>query len=289
MKTFTKRGSYPHPVLDASDDVSSSIEVVNVTYASSVDDVEIKFQLRMCDPDIQSLVDEGVARYSFRWTCSSTIASGELNASVHQQHVDGSTYIGWIDQQDIRGIVKVEIRIIATSQIDQYRLRNQHGDYAGASFSILPGDVLADGGLFEFEPKKRYDPLSPPVGSCFRFIADPKLKKGLNVRFFDDEHVLVAFPEKTLPGFAMLQERPDLQISLVVLPALMQTISFIKENMAAENEGEDLSGKSWYTAVNRLVEESGSYQDHPFELAQKILGHPLDASLMKPFNGLGDE
>ncbi|MDQ0076794.1 hypothetical protein [Arthrobacter oryzae] len=289
MNTFTKRGSYPHPVLDASDDVGSSIEVVNVTIAPSVDDVEIKFQVRMSDPDIQSLMDDGTARYSFRWTCSSTIASGELSASVHQQHVDGSTYIGWIDQQDIRGTVKVEIRIIATSQVDPYSLQNQHGDYAGASFSILPGDVLADGGFFEFEPEKRYDPLSPPVGSCFRFIADPKLKKGLKVKFFDDEHVLVAFPEKTLPGFGLLQGRPDLQISLVVLPALMQTISFIKENLAAESEGEDLSGKKWYTAVNRLVQESGSYEDNSFELAQKILGHPLDASLMKPFDGLGDE
>ncbi|MGM0930068.1 MAG: hypothetical protein ACQEXN_10195 [Actinomycetota bacterium] len=289
MNTVTKRGSYPHPVLDSSDDVGSSFEVLNATISPSVDDVEIKFQVRLNDPDVQSLLDEGTARYSFRWTCSSTIATGELIASVQQQHVDGSTYIGWIDQQTIRGPVKVEIKIIAARAIAEYSLQSQHSDYGDASFSIMPGDVLGDAGYFEFEPEKRYDPLSPPVGSCFRFIADPKLKKGLNVKFFDDEYVLVAFPEKTLPGFAMLQERPDLQISLVVLPALMQTISFIRANMAAESEGEDLSGKTWYTAVNRLVEDAGSYEDHPFELAQKILGHPLDTSLMKPFNNWGEE
>jgi hypothetical protein len=63
MSTVKTRGSYPHPVLDASDDVASFIEVFNPTVASSVEDVEIRFQVRMTDPDIQSLLDAGQARY----------------------------------------------------------------------------------------------------------------------------------------------------------------------------------------------------------------------------------
>ena len=64
------RGSYPHPVLDASDDVGASIEVFNVSVAPSVDDVEVRFQLRMTEPLIHKLLQEGAARYSFRWSCS---------------------------------------------------------------------------------------------------------------------------------------------------------------------------------------------------------------------------
>ncbi|WP_343317517.1 hypothetical protein AAFM46_09475 [Arthrobacter sp. TMP15] len=283
------RGSYPHPVLDASDDVNASFEMFHVSIAPSIDDVEVKFQLRMDEPLIQALLQDGTARYSFRWSCSSTIATGELGAEVKLHHADSISYVGWIDQESIRGTVRIDVKIIAVRGLEQYRLQSQHSDYGEATFRVLPGDVLADAGYFDFEPDKLYDPLSPPVGSCFRFAVDSKLKRGLSVRFDDDDHVLVAFPEKVLPGFGMLRNRQDLQISLVVLPALMETISFIKENEAAGDDGEDLTDRKWYTAVRRLIEEVGSFDQRSFELAQKILGNPLDNSLTTPFDGMGDE
>lgn len=278
------RGSYPHPVLDASDDVDSSIQVFNFTFAPSVDDVEIRFQVRMTDPDIQHLLDTGAARYSFRWSCSSTISSGDLQASPTQKYADSTAYSGGIDQEDIRGTVRLEFKVITMSNIDQYILQRQHADYGNAHFSLMPGDVIADGGYIEFEADKLYDPMSPPVGSCFRFVTDPKRRKGLSIRFDDNDHVNVLFPEKVLQGFALLKENPELQISLVVLPALMQTIGFIKDNLDAGAEGEDLSEKKWYTAIKDLVEGAGSFEDPAFETAQKILGHRLDESLTIPLN-----
>jgi hypothetical protein len=205
------------------------------------------------------------------------------------KHADSTGYVGWIDQEQIRRTVRVDVKVIATSPLERYQLDTQHPDYANAVFSIMPGDVLADGGYFEFEPNKSYDPLKPPVGSCFRFASDSKVKRGLRVRFHDDEHVLVAFPENVLAGFGMLKERPDLQISLVVLPALMETLSFIKENKAAEDHGEDLTGRKWYASLSRLVEEVGSFDDSSFDLAQKILGNPLDSSLTTPLDEMGDD
>jgi len=285
---ITLRGSYPHPVLDASDDVDASFEVFNTFFAPSVDDVEVKFQVRMTEPLIQRLLERGYARYSFRWSCSSTITTGELDAHVHQHHADSTTYIGWIDQQAIRGTVRIEFRIVATQPLDQYRLDSQHADYGGASFNLLPGDVLADGGFLEFEAEKLYDPLAPPVGSCFRFVADASVKRGLRVRFHEDDHVLVTFPAHLLQGFGMLRNRQDLQISLVVLPALMETISYIRENEAAGDQKEDLTDRKWYTAVMRLMESARLHGGSPFELAQEILGNPLDTTLTTPFDDLED-
>lgn len=278
------RGSYPHPVLDASDDVDSTIEVFNFTFAPSIDDVDIRFQVRMSDPDIQRLLDNKEARYSFRWKCSSTINSGDLKALPVQVHADSTAYRGGIDQEDIRGTVRLEFKIIATGEISQYSLRGQHADYGNAHFSLLPGDVIADGGYIEFEPDKLYDPLNPPVGSCFRFVTDQKRTKGLSIRFDDNDHVNVLFPEKVLQGFGLLKENPELQISLVVLPALMQTITFIKDNIEASEGDEDLSERKWYVAIKDLVESVGSFEDPSFETAQKILSHRLDASLTIPFN-----
>lgn len=286
MKSSTKRGSYPHPVLDASDDVNSVFQVFNAAVTPNVNDVEVKFQVRMSDPDVQTFIDSGAARYSFRWTCTSTIATGELGATIQQRHPDGATYAGSIDQEDIRGTVVVELRVIATSAIPEYRLTNQNPEYADSTFSILPGDVLAEGGSFQFEPEKRYDPLVPPVGSCFRFESDSKRTRGISVKFFDDDYVLVTFPERLQPHFASV--RPEIQIGLVVLPALMEAIDFIKENESADS-GEDMSDKSWYKALLRLITENGSLADPTFELAQKMLGYPLDKALSTALNHMGDE
>lgn len=288
MSIIATRGSYPHPVLDQSDDVASSFEVFNVSITPSVDDVELRFQIRMDDPDIQSLLEEGKARYSFRWKCSSTIASGELDILNMSEHADSTGYVAWIDQQEIRRTVRVELKIIAAMAIEGYRLERQHPDYGGAVFDLLPGDIIADGGYFDFEPDKLYDPLEPPVGSCFRFVAESKQRKGLKVHFHDDEYVVVAFPPKLLPGFAGLANRPDLQISLVVLPALIETVTYIRDNLDPET-GEDLTGRSWYRPIVSLVEGVGSFDDSAFELAQKILGSPLEASLLTSLEVLEDE
>ncbi|MCQ1996863.1 hypothetical protein [Arthrobacter sp. zg-Y1171] len=286
MKTAAKRGSYPHPVLDASDDVSTEFQVLNAVVTPTVNDVEVKFQVRMTDPDIQALLDTGLARYSFRWTCSSTIAAGELGATVQQRHVDGATYVGSIDQEDVRRLVIVELRIVAIHAIPNHRLTNQNPEYGNATFSILPGDVLAEGGSFQFEPEKRYDPLMPPVGSCFRFESDPKRTKGIDVKFFDDEYVLVTFPERLQPHFAAAG--PEIQIGLVVLPALMEAVNFIKANESSDSS-EDLTEKSWYTALFKLISENGSLAHPTFELAQKMLGYPLDTALSAALDHMGDE
>lgn len=278
MSAAPKRGSYPHPVLDASDDVDSDIEVFNTSFSPTVDDVELKFQVRMDDPDIQRLIDSEEARFSFRWKCGSTLASEELEPQHVATHVDSTSFVAWIPQERIRRTVKVEFKVVALGSIKDYHLARQHDDYGGASFDIAIGDVLADGGFLTFEADKLFDPLNPPIGSCFRFVEDKKVKKGLEVRFDDDEFIIVAFPEKMISGFASLGSRPDLQISLVVLPALMETIGFIKEN-ANQDDSEDLSDRVWYQAITALISQSGALEDRTFDLAQKILGNPLDLSL----------
>jgi len=283
VSAATKRGSYPHPVVDASDDVNSIIEVFNVTVAPAVDDVEIRFQVRMDDPDIQELMNAGVARLSFRWKCGSTLASEELEPDRATTHIDSVSFVAWIPQERIRRSVRVEIKVVALKPVSGYRLRGQHRDYGDSSFDVARGDVLADGGTIVFEADKLYDPLNPPIGSCFQFIADETLRRGIRVRWGDDEFVTVRFPAAALSGLGALAARPDLQISLVVLPALMETIIFIKENADPAN-GEDLSHKLWYQAIAKLVEAHGSLEDRAFDLAQKILNNPLDLALEIPLS-----
>ncbi len=51
--------------------------------------------------------------------------------------------------------------------------------------------MLADGGSIAFEADKLYDPLDPPIGSCFKFVEDPNLRRGIRVTFEEDDAILV--------------------------------------------------------------------------------------------------
>ncbi|MDB0039016.1 hypothetical protein N9F54_00435 [Actinomycetota bacterium] len=275
----SSRGSFPHPVLDHTDDVNASCEVFNINVTPNVEDVEINFQVRMTDPQIQALINNGEAKYSFRWQCGSTIGSGSLDHATATPMADSTRYTSWIDQRSIRGKVSVSVSVIAAQEIPTFHLDSQHADYGDANFHLYQGDLIADFLDFEFDARKLYDPLNPPIGSCFEFVPQDGLKKGLKIHFDSDEHVLVAFPPDVFNQFKNFANQPEMQISLAVLPALMETIVHIRK-VESENSDEELSDIQWARAIKDKIREFDSEGEKtPFELAQKILENPIDRFL----------
>jgi phytoene/squalene synthetase len=88
----------------------------------------------------------------------------------------------------------------------------------------------------------------------------------------------VTLPTDALHQLRQLTAQPALQIALVVLPALMRTIEFIKDAVD-DPEGEDLGDRLWYRAIMDLVEKHGSIDDPALVLAQRILDNPADIGL----------
>jgi hypothetical protein len=272
------RGSFPHPVLDDSDDVGSFIEALNVAVTPSISDVEVRYEVRSDDPDLWDLILRGVARHSLRWTCTATVATEEVIPTLERNVYQGVGLISTIDQRAIRGTVNAEVRVVAAERIAEHRWSRQHEDYGDAVFAIEPGDVIAVCGVFSFDAQKSYDPMRPPVGSCFRFSEKQVHRPGLEIAFDSDEFVEVMLPTDAFNQLRQLAAQPELQIAVVVLPALMRTIEFLKEAVG-DPEGEDLSERLWYRAIVELIEQHGSIDDSALTLAQRILDNPAEKGL----------
>lgn len=272
---MTSRGSYPHPVIDTSDDVASDFEVLNVQITPTQQDIEITYEIRTDDPDLLDLLDRGYAMHSLRWRCSTTISTGEMKPEEYQRTPTGYRLKAWLDQQLVKGDVTSDVRIIVTQETKAHQWKRQHPDYEGASFDLQSGDVLADAGSFKFSADKLYDPLDPPIGSCFRFVRSTSLNKGIKVTFDSNETVDVQIPKKTFDDFKLFANRPDFQVALVVLPALMETLNFIESN---RNE-EPLDDKAWFISIEKLVEERGGWDQKKLDLAQRILENPIDTAI----------
>ena len=194
MTAAALRGSYPHPVLDVSDDVDSYFEVANPHVSPGIEDIGLSFDVRSNDPTLAQLLESGRARLSLRWRCSATLATDEREPDARTALADGHHYEFWLDQKQVRGAVSVDLRVLAVHPLTGFRWERQHPDYGDAIFDLGVGDVLADGGSFTFEADKLYDPLDPPIGTCFKFVQDPNLRRGMRVTFEDDDAVLVRLP-----------------------------------------------------------------------------------------------
>lgn len=269
------RGSYPHPVIDTADDVDSHFEVRNVLVDPTQQDIEVTYDILTNDPDLTRLLDEGEAVHSLRWRCSSTISTGEMKPTEIRRNAAGFSLRAWLDQDLVKGDVIAEVGVIVAKAIDHHGWERQHADYGNAKFDLRPGDLLAKGGTIRFNAAKLYDPLDPPIGSCFRFVRSPNLHKRIQVMFDGDETVDVQIPAKTFDDFKLLSHRPDLQIALVVLPSLMETLGFMKAN----RDEEPLENKAWFTALDRLVGDRGGWDQKLLELAQKLLESPIDTAV----------
>jgi len=272
---MANRGSYPHPVIDAADDVASDFEVLNVLVDPSQQDIEITYEIRTDDPDLTRLLDSGVAVHSLRWRCSSTISAGDMKPEVTHRTATGFKLRAWLDQQLVKGDVVADARVILTNDMDGHRWEKQHAEYDDARFDLLQGDILAEAGTFNFSADKLFDPLDPPIGSCFRFVRSTSRHKRIRVTYDSDDTVDVQIPAKTFDDFKLFGHRPDLQIALVVLPALMDTLRFIKEN----RDEEPLDDKAWFNAIEQLVFDRGGWDQNILEIAQKILESPIDTAI----------
>lgn len=270
---MTKAGGYPHPVIDGSGDIESDFEVKNVTIESFIEDVRATFDVECDDPTLLHLIESGQARVSLKWRCPATLALGEFAPVRESSQAARTRFSASFPQQDIVGPVTVYIKVVAMVPIDHLSWERQNADYGGATFRILAGDVLADGGSFSFEPDKAYDPMRPPLESCFGFEqAGPGVNQ-VRVRLDDPDKVMVQLPQETFSLFTQQKGRPDVQASLVVLPALTETLWRLRTQ---DRDDESFDDRPWYRALMAAITSRRCETDDPFQQAQSILeGNPI--------------
>lgn len=271
---MSKPGGYPHPVINGTDDVCSAFEVKNVTIEPFVDDVRVTFDVEFDDPTLRRLIDDGTARLSLKWRCPATLMNGEFEPDAQSVIAERTRFVASFPQEDIIGLVTVYVKVVATQPLRDFSWERQNVDYDGATFEIFAGDVLADGGMFSFEPDKAYDPMRPPMESCFGFEqAGPGVKQ-VRIRLDDSEKVMIQLPKETFALFVQQNGRPDVQTSLVVLPALAQTLWRLKTLDDHDGSFED---RTWFRALNGVIAARRCADDDPFTQAQKILeGNPIE-------------
>lgn len=264
-------GSYPHPVLATGlGDVDSVLEVQRASIAIKVDEVQIRFDLILDDPYFQEML--GMAQLAVKARIRSGAAMSVLSVAAKEQlHLgDRRHYSVSFDQSELRGRCTFDILLVATQRIDDYRPPRMSLDFGDAQFQLEQGDVVGVALQIPIDIEKNYDPLNPPLDSCFRFERDNTLSAGFKLDVTTSDHqVTVKMSADVFDRFAVQSSRPAVQIALVMLPALIAALDLIEASNGT------YEGLDWHTAITNLAAVHSNGDTDNYVIAQRILEDPL--------------
>ncbi|WP_460968725.1 hypothetical protein [Pedococcus soli] len=240
-----------------------------------VDYVDVRIDILFESAELRHLVDVGCAEIVARWRCSATFATGHISLTTEDIGNELVRCSGNLDQEDLDGRVDIHLLMIATRTLPQYKLLTQHSDYGDASFSLERGAILADGGTVSIEARKKYDPMTPPLESCFKFVKKSGNRRYMEVDAADDDYIRVQLPSATFDLFRSQGMLPEVQISTVVLPALMEAIDAFKEKESTPTNG------GWRGTIERLLDAKNLNDKSTLVAAQAILEDPISAGLKR--------
>lgn len=264
---MASRGSYPHPVLDNSDDVAGDFRLSAVSVTPTAEFVDLAFDVFIENSEVRDLYLGGTVALTAAWRCSATFSSGSLEPVVEIQGNGAVRCTGTLDHESLDGRVDVIVTLIAADNFD-LNLVSQHEDYEGAAFTLAQGSLVAHAGTFSFDARKSYDPMRPPIESCFKFQRKANKKPYIEIDTSEDDHVLVEIPQAQYDQFIDQSVMPEVQIATVVLPALVQALVH-----CAEDHDPDVGG--WKATLRALSEANPTVSESPLAQAQAILGDPL--------------
>ncbi len=279
---------YPYPVLAyySDDYISSSFDAaINVEHAGY--DVKISFEAALNCNGLSELISNGKAQYIYHLECSQT---------GYRDVVTGNKTIV-IDRKRICGELHICPFIVAVTNIDGYSSKDFHEDYAGLSFDIEAGCVLAVGKQTNVYIDKDIEDFSE-TPSIFSVIcnSDETVKEML-VDYSDTHKIIIQLPMLDWYTYKQLYRIPATQAvvnAIVVVPALSYVLSFISKINIQDRQ--DLQSNSWYRALKKVLNdkfscdiESETFADeNTLVLAQKLIDYPGCEAFRALSSGFGD-
>lgn len=157
--------AYPYPVLGNGDDIIPLPEIISSAITQEGESYRIVFLVSLENPDIEDLVNNGLAFCSCEVSCSRTMMrrvfkETKISKSIRDEIGHNLHLFNFeVRNTDVAERIRINITIAATNKIPGYVNRYAHPDYAGATFDIEAGDVLALLGSFDYNVDLKYEQL----------------------------------------------------------------------------------------------------------------------------------
>ncbi len=191
-----------------------------------------------------------------------------------------------LDNHNLLDKVYIESLVVAKEEIRGFSSDDFHEDFKGFKFDFSRGNVLGVGKSIEFKSDKNINDLYS-VDSIFSVVRrDANQEDGMGVDINGSGKIQVSLPKSDYNKYALLvkkQEYKSILNTMIVLPALIWAF----ENVRLSEDFYEMNKEArWLKSINIVLEGSNLAltpeaveQSSSFQLAQNLLGMPLDRSL----------
>lgn len=154
--------SYPHPVLGNGDDVPDFGFQVGIEPGFSSTELALDVAVQCRSPSLLKQVKSGQACYAVQVECGRTLFRQSYHFGTPAHRIV-------IPLADLNGTVEITPLAVATKRISPYRIEGANGVYAGTTFTVEVGDMLAVDDYREVYLDRDRDALRR-VGSIIRIV-----------------------------------------------------------------------------------------------------------------------
>lgn len=264
---------FPYPVLwNVLDNYKTTHFTSKINIEQSIKHIKISCEFDMDNMDIDERIKNGEAEYLVHIECPLTAYRDILCTS--QKHIDCV-----INESDLNGRVSVCTFIVAKTDIRSYRNYDFNDDYAGVSFRIERGAILAIGNQTQIKIDKNTDELAS-IPSIFSVVKKETTDRiGMQVEMESDK-IRICLNIKDFADYQLISKMPaisDTMHSALILPALIYIFEQIKTSL------DDYEDYRWFKSIravfkkyNIIFNEDLLQSKTSLELSQILLDMPTE-------------
>lgn len=262
--------NWPHPVLDAETGdypncaFQASFEVAQTRTAYSVTTF---FQLG-CDT-LEEEVRRARAEYAIQVACPRTAYRAIFRTQDEELRFS-------IPEHELRDTFTLSPFVVARKPI-KLSSKEFAATFAGLTFDIRPGAILAIAPPTEYVAEKTFDELRN-LSAIFEVTRQADATAEAVEYDLNGQKIAIVLPQKVYDQYRLFRRRPpyrEMFASSLVLPGLAEALSALQ---ADDGDGELDDSQRWRRAIRRRLRELNRLtytKDETFKLAQELLEWPF--------------
>lgn len=274
---------YPYPVLASfSDDYSNAKDAYKTTIEILKDgyNYRVCFQSELSDKGLLQLIRDGKAQYVYHLECSQTGFRKVVRVSSDSAEIP-------LSNKKVRGKLQICPFVVATDSIQNYSNSSFDDDFAGMSFDIEAGCVLAVGNQVNANIETELHDLEN-TPSVFSITKNMDLSETHMTVSLDQSRIIIKLAAEDYNNYKSLnlnEGSKQVLNSLVIIPALIYALEEVKSRDVSERY--ELDEYSWYKAIKKSlltkfhcdIESDEFNGQNMMMLAQKLINEPLSDAL----------
>ena len=271
---------FAYPVLsDEKNDYKQSVFRVKYEQSKGVNDLQLSFDIEMTCQELQDMILNGQAEYVVHLECKTT-AYRKTQHSM-SPHIDYKIPLGRIN-----GTLEAAAFIVLKQRVKAFFCTDWVEDFAGMTFDLSQGSILAYENLDSLDVSKEYEEFSnaESIFSVYKRLTDEDKPAKIDLDSSKIRIGLGTQDYETYSAYARCVELQPLLHAMLIFPALVYVFETLRQD-----DGEDnmYQGKAWFMALEQaykkrgvdLMEDVHNDDKTSYQLAQEALVLPISKAM----------